>query len=278
MQVETPSFLSSVLKIFASAKANLRFSSEKRTEYKTKLTPRAGDWLFMLNSIAYEITTKLEGKQPIIIFEDLDKINPDEAWNIFSNQAATLSGVRFPVIYTFPIALSYDPRFASLEGFYKPKTLPMIKQETIAGEKYQDGIDIITKIVEKRAEPCLFEEDVLVTLIKKTGGSLRDLFACINSAAKIAIRKKTNVISKEDIDISLKELKSSLTRRIERKNYDFLADICQGNRQNIEDKAMLLDMLRANVVLEYNSERWHNTHPLVTEFLTEQGLVKNERS
>ena len=37
----------------------------------------------------------------------------------------------------------------------------MIKIETITGQPFQDGIDIICKIVEKRARLELFESDVL---------------------------------------------------------------------------------------------------------------------
>ena len=67
-----------------------------------------------------------------------------------------------------------------------------------------------------------------------------------------------------------------LTRRISRKHYAFLAEICKGKHTNIEDPEMLLDMLRAGVVLEYNGQRWHNVHPLVAEFLEMQGLLDDE--
>ena len=75
----------------------------------------------------------------------------------------------------------------------------------------------------------------------------------------------------EDAGRALEELKTSLTRRIEKKNYDFLENIYRGNKEQIEDKEMLLEMLQASVVLEYNGKRWHNVHPLVVEFLKGQG-------
>lgn len=60
------------------------------------------------------------------------------------------------------------------------------------------------------------------------------------------------------------------TRRIEKKDYGFLENIYRGNKEQIEDKEMLLKMLQASVVLEYNGKRWHNVHPLVIEFLKGQ--------
>jgi len=273
-KVGTPAFLSGILDVFASVRTELRVNAERRRIYRKKVTHRASEWLSMFNEIADKITRRLEGKQPILILEDLDKINPEDAWNIFCSYAATITGVTFPVIYTFPIALAYDPRFASLEGYYTPKTLPMIKLETIDGSVYQEGIDVITKIIGKRVDLDRFEEDVVETLIKKTGGSLRDLFSCIIAAARRAMRRKSLSISMEDISFTLEQLKTSITRRIERKHYAFLADIGAGNRDFIEDKPMLLEMLQANAVLEYNAKRWHQVHPLVADFLRDKGLME----
>ena len=153
----------------------------------------------------------------------------------------------------------------------------MIKIEKINSEPFPEGIDIIDKIVQKRASSALFEEDVLKKLIQYTGGSLRDLFHAINSSAKRAERRESETISMEDAERALEELKTSLTRRIEKKDYDFLLNIYKGNKELIEDKEMLLKMLQASVVLEYNGKRWHNVHPLVVKFFTEQGLTESVR-
>ncbi len=221
------------------------------------------------------ITDKTGGRRPIIIFEDLDRLNPEDAWKVFYNYAAILSGMKFPVIYTFPIALSYDVRFSAMESYFITKTLPMIKIETIEGQPFEDGISIIRQIVQKRANLDLFEEDVLAKMISYTGGSLRDLFRVINAAAKRAERRNSGRIGLEDADYALEEEKTSLTRRIEQRDYQFLLNIYQGNKERIEDKEMLLRMLQASVVLEYNGKRWHNVHPLVAKFLKEQGLMED---
>lgn len=275
VSAETPKFLKKVLKAFAKIKADLKFNEEIRTEYRKKISVRSSEWIQMLSHVSQQIYQKTAGKRPIVIFEDLDKLNPEDAWKIFYNYAAILSGMPFPVIYTFPIGLSYDPRFSVMESYFITKTLPMIKIETIDGQSFDDGIEVIEKIVEKRADLCLFESDVLEDLIKYTGGSLRDLFQAINAAAKRAERRGSHTICKEDAERALEELKTSLTRRIEKKDYDFLINIYRGNKELIEDKEMLLRMLQASVVLEYNGKRWHNIHPLIAKFLEEQGLITN---
>lgn len=276
--VETPGIFVKVLKMFAKIKADLKFNEETRREYRKKISVRSSEWINLLGQITEEIINKTEGKQPIIIFEDLDKLNPEDAWNVFYNYAAILSGMPFSVIYTFPIGLSYDPKFSAMESYFISKTLPMIKIETIEGMEYKEGINVIRQIVEKRAALDLFEENVLDTLIKYTGGSLRDLFHAINASAKRAERRGSAAISIEDAQRALEELKTSLTRRIEKNDYDFLLNIYSGNKELIEDKEMLLKMLQASVVLEYNGKRWHNVHPLVALFFKEQRLIENVRN
>ncbi|MCI8826132.1 MAG: hypothetical protein HFH63_09690 [Lachnospiraceae bacterium] len=270
-----PSGILSVLNIFAKIKADLKYNEETRKEYRRKISIHSSDWIRLMGCVSKIISEKTGGKKPVIIFEDLDKLNPEDAWKVFYNYAALLSGMDFPVIYTFPIALSYDARFSAMEGYFITKTLPMIKIETIEGQPYQEGIQIIQNIVEKRAKLDLFESGVLQELILYTGGSLKDLFQAINSATKRAERRSSESISMEDGKRALEELKTSLTRRIEKKNYEFLLNICKGNKELIEDKEMLLKMLQASVVLEYNGKRWHNVHPLIVQFFKEQGLMED---
>lgn len=270
---ESPGILKNVLKLFAKLKSDLKFSEETRKEYRKKISTHSSEWMLLLNQMKNEILWKTNGKHPIIIFEDLDKLNPNEAWNIFYNYAAILSSLPFPVIYTFPIGLSYDVRFSAIESYFITKTLPMIKIETKDGQPFWDGMCVISKIVEMRASLELFEPDVLNTLIQGTGGSLRDLFMAIRSAAIRTVRRESATICMADAHRALEELKTSLTRRIEKKDYPFLLHICHGNKEQIEDKETLLKMLQASVVLEYNGLRWHNVHPLVAKFLQEQGLT-----
>lgn len=272
IEAETPKILN-ILKTFIKIKADLKYNEETRVEYRRKINVRTSEWMAMLSLVSEEIVKKTGGKYPIIIFEDLDRLNPDDAWKVFYNYVALLSGMKFPVIYTFPIALSYDPKFAAMESYFIVKTLPMIKIATIENQPFENGIAIISEIVEKRANLKLFEEGTLKKMIQYTGGSLRDLFYVINSSAKRAERRKSETISVEDTERALEELKTSLTRRIEKRNYEFLVNIYKGNKEMIEDKEMLLEMLQASVVLEYNGKRWHNLHPLVAKFFEEQGLI-----
>lgn len=277
MAVETKGILVGILNVFAKIKADLKYNEETRKEYRRKISVRSSEWVRILGNVADEIAEKADGKKPVIIFEDLDKLNPEDVSKLFYNYEAVLSGMPFPVIYTFPIGLSYDARFSTMESYFVTKTLPMIKIATIDDEPFEDGINVITEIVTKRADLNLFEPRVIRRLIECTGGCLRDLFNVINASAKRAERRDSETISMEDARRALEEIKMSLTRRIEEKDYKFLLNIYNGNKEQIEDREMLLKMLQASVVLEYNGKRWHNVHPLVVDFFKEQELIEDVR-
>ena len=257
-----------LIKLSAGVKTKLKTDKQTKATYRKEIIKRTSDWLRLITELSEEITGKLDGKQPILIFEDLDKLDPEIAWKVFLYNASVLSSLPIPVIYTFPIALSYDTRFPALSDYFKDEFLPMIKIETPEGIAYEDGINSIRRLVGKRANQDLFEPEALNEMIRLTGGSLRDLFRVIIDAGARARTRQSLQINMEDAQQALMRLETELTRRIEQKDYPFLAEICNGQKELVSDKLHLLTMMQASVVLEYNGERWHNVHPLVSRFLS----------
>lgn len=117
----------------------------------------------------------------------------------------------------------------------------------------------------------------MVEMIRKTGGSLRDLFEVIRESSVLAWDRGAPYVGMEDARNELVVLQSKLTIRMEAKHYPFLVAICNGQKRQIADRKMLLEMMQAGVVLEYNGRQWHNVHPLVRDFLEEEGLLQETR-
>ena len=277
LSISTPSVFKTLLSFTVGAKKAIKYGDENKTVYRELIRRRLSDWTRALNSMADVIAEKLNHRHPIILFEDLDKLDITEAWELFLNHAKSLTEVTFPVIYTFPIALSYHSRFGDLtNGFYTPVTFPMIKLRYVDGKRCEEGYETMRRIVEKRASLALFEEAALNLMIEKTGGSLRDLFRVIISAATRARRRGNEKIEMEDTLRALEIIKTELTRMIEEKHYPFLVNICEGNHEQIKDREMLLEMLEAHTVQEYNGKRWHDVHPLVADFLADQGFLRHQ--
>jgi len=275
---EASTQLGAVFELIAFIKANLKVGTQTRTNIKEKMERRASDWLRYVNEISDIITNKMNGKQPVLIFEDLDKIQPYErASDVFSYEV--LSKLPFPVIYTFPIPLIYDAKAAYPRSLYRLRVLPMIKVANDDKTENKDGIEILRKIVKLRADEKLFEKDALTELIKQTGGVLRHLFECIITASRRARWREANRIEIEDSRRALAELSGDLRKQISMSDNDMLQNIYNNpkHKKQIEDREPLLKQMSALVVLEYqNGEPWHDLHPLIARFLRDQGVVNVE--
>jgi len=202
-------------------------------------------------------------------FHELDKLrDPEKTLSIFS--FSPLYSQPFPVIYSFPVGLTYDDRFGAY-GAYRVHPLPMIEVRKIDYARNEDGIRVIRNIVALRADLELFEDKALDELIVKTGGSLRDLFRCIIRAAGYSRYRNASRIEMPDAQQSLTELTSELKKRIESTDYEFIRSLMndQMKRREIQNREDLLKYMRAGVVIEYNGKGWHAPHPLIEDFLNE---------
>ena len=277
VETESPSLLKSIINLFVKISAEVKVGETTKTVIREVVEKRASVWKEYVSSIADVIADRNGGKRPVLIIEDVEKMNITPVSEIFYKYAPTISGMPFHTIFTFPISLSYHPDFTSIRGYFSYKTLPMIKIKLPDNSEYIDGIKAIRTIIEKRASLELFAEGVIDLLIKKTGGSLRDLFMVIINAGKRARNRGVSTIEFEDSEWALSEMQSELTRMIDGRDYQYLINIIKSpNKKLIENNEHLLKMLQALVVLEYhNGKRWQDVHPLVTDFLIEN--VMNEK-
>ena len=270
--------VSNVLGIFGNIKKEYRFNTGKRKTIRDVVNRKSSLWLEYITDISNQIIYELNLKSPVLILEGLDKLerNEDKAFNIFTN--TTLSQLNFPIIYTFPISLRYSSRFQDIVNIYGANifTLPMVKiTNKEDNTTYDAGINILKEIVYKRADRSLFEEGAIDLLVRKTGGSIRDIFNSIILAARYADNVNQSTILKKDIELALTELTSQLRLSLITSDYAKLWKIHQ-EKQDIEDNNLMLNYLRARVVLEYNGDHWCDVHPVVLDFIIKRFEARPE--
>ncbi|MCL1874158.1 MAG: hypothetical protein FWF85_08595 [Clostridiales bacterium] len=199
-----------LLNTFAAIKGEMKCSLSSRRIIIEEMERHVAVWVYYAKEISDRISDLV--KQPILIFENTDKIQPlERVFNVFCH--SILAQMPFPVIYTFPISSYNDSQFSSIKDLYKPHILPMIRVKNTDGCECKDGIDVILEIVNLRADSSLFDNTALHMLIRQTGGVLRDLFTCITSATRRANRRGANKIEVEDAEQALLVLKSELARQ-----------------------------------------------------------------
>ncbi|MCL2225005.1 MAG: hypothetical protein FWB96_08585 [Defluviitaleaceae bacterium] len=271
----------------ARVTGSMKYNEYTRTKVTETMQKRVSEWVAYTNVIADCIKSGSDMKEPVLIFEALDKFGmasePGKIFEIF--RYSPLASMSFPIIYTFPISQLYSTQFADLGGLYNHHTLPMIKVINKDGSRYQAGIESIRKIVALRIADGfnLFSDekdengdDVLTVLIIKTGGLLRHLFECIATAATLSKRGDKTQIEMEDAELALRKIKDDLTRRLHGDDYRKLTEIYNNEklREERNDKPFMLQMLQAITIVEYsNGKHWHDVHPLVAEFLADLGMV-----
>ena len=260
---------SKIIKLLSEVKGQIIDSSDKIKTIRKNITNSFYDWNICIDNIIEKIKEKNGRKYPIILFENFDKLSAEEAIKIFEKRY--LDNIRTYMIFTFPISSSYSEKFGTIEQYTSPHFFPMIDVKTQEGKKNDTGHNTIKKIIEKRAGLHLFEEDAIDTLIEKTGGSLRDVFRCIELALRYTDRNKKERVSMEEVNMALNDEKSILSRRIEKEEYPDLKRIHETKTKTvIENRSKILRFLEAHVVLEYNGNRWHDLHPLICDFLKDK--------
>lgn len=285
--------MSELLRLSDDAKRAVMFASDIERTYQKRINTHCDEWTQAMNELAAVIAAKLDGKQPILILDDLDRTWLDEAGIKFWSRVAELSAFSFHIVCTCPIAIFYSAHFLDfdLSDHFFTEFLHTINVVGQQRSSYKDGQWVLRKvdkrdicengylaikeIVGKRADLSLFEIRALNLAIEKTGGHLFELFRVIQQSAMRATRRGSKVICSEDMEIALHGLQSRLTKLFEQKDYPFLVAIATGRPELKERREFIREMIQAGVIIEYavGGSPWLTVHPLVVDYLIELGLM-----
>ncbi|MCK4766617.1 MAG: hypothetical protein KAW12_30775 [Candidatus Aminicenantes bacterium] len=222
---------------------------------------------------------KINKKNIIFIIEDMEKVDLTIAENIFHNYSKQLTSISCCFIYTFPISLVFNPKYnIILNEFDENFVLPMIKVHDKKDKNYAPGISSIKKILYKRINKKLLNEDLMTRFILLSGGCLRDLFRMTKLAAGSAINRGKEKIEEVDFDYGLNKLKSDYYNTISynkesglsaNEYYKILRDCCENEKKKPMDVNGMMDLKHNMCILGYNGDVWFDVHPVVKIILKE---------
>ncbi|MCP4104134.1 MAG: hypothetical protein GY749_01130 [Desulfobacteraceae bacterium] len=202
--------LSLFIGLIAEFKAAVKSSTSYKKEFRRKIEERVNILKGYCNVLINEIIPKLkaQGKQLLVIIEDIDKAEIAKTHEIFFGHSGVLSDLNTGIIFTVSSFALTTPNLADLRGRYEIVRLPMLKVKEKNGNDYNKGINIVREIVKKRSELSLFDENVLGTMIERSGGVLRDLFEMIVIAASSAKFRNLDIIDRKASDYAFERLKT----------------------------------------------------------------------
>jgi len=298
------SLLGKLLGLSTFLKSDIRAGSHTIHKSITKENKRLAELVNVCNLLVKEVKLGIREKMQrelVLVVEDMDKLPLEGATEILIQNPAPLKDLACKAIYTAPIWILCNPRSVQLEALFDKITLPMIKVTNREdGTQNDEGRAIIRDILEKRMDTTRLidggaEGEALTLAIEKTGGVLRHLFDVLITAAEAAEtavgRKKREAkkITEDDIRYGLDQLKTDLVRRLgviglpeEYKDIttqalrERLKNLAQNPRKLDSDSINLL-LLQAHAIIEYNGEGWHAVHPLMAEYIQEEGNTQEKR-
>lgn len=277
--VEAGAKLSLLRAISASCKGILKAGDESKVTIRRELEPRLSVLIGMINDLVLDINKQLKemnNKELLIIIEDMDKLDIEEAKHLFVLHRRPLISLKMKMIISFPIHMVYTPDFRLLQDdFAKCVLYSMIKVNHSDYSRYEPGIDIMKQIVERRMDLGLVEPEALDYFVIKSGGAIRDLFYMLSEAAldQLSMDERQPRITFEEARTVVTRLKSEYERNItSEEQYHKLIEIYKDPYPtNTDDE--LSKLLQTLSVIEYNGERWCGVHPVLVDFLKEKKAI-----
>jgi hypothetical protein len=253
---------------FAIAKLNakLKIEDQTRKEVREKVSPRLSTLLETVDQVARAIEAET-GKRILAIVEDLDKLDPATAKQLFYDHGSSLGAPRLSIIYTFPIALRHDNNFVQVRmSFPTTYVLPIFKTRTRGGETNEEAIPRCEEILTRRTERKLFEPLATRTLAEACGGVPRLLIAYARQACLEAMVDEKPTIDVSAVETALRSARRDYEVLLSRNQIATLKKVHRTKQvDNDEEHRELLHNLSC---LEYwNDDVWYDVHPVVLPLL-----------
>ncbi len=282
--VKDGSGLAGLFGLFASTKAEIKFSAERKSETKEyRFRRHLPDLVEACNQLIDACNESLFAKEErewILVIEDLEKmgISPEQLKELFIQYGTVFTSLNVNMIFTIPIWIAYSQEAERLPlQKHMVYDTPVYKQDH---STHEDGQKAVRQVLEARVSPTLFAKGQMQRLIVASGGNLRDLFALVQDAGGAA-RRRTHgekVIGDEDVARSINKMRRDYRMKLGNSPYDQhsisdedktkrLISVYGNESGNKTPDPVLYALLRARALQEFNGQYWFGVHPLVVDIL-----------
>ena len=250
---------------FANTGLKMRLEPATRAELRQVFEKDITGLISVINNIATAIYSK-EHRIPLILIDDLDKPNLDEARAIFHDRREIMMQPNCAIIYTVSSALFYTKEFEAIRD--QAIFLPNIKLHP-HGEpdvKEREGYLTMRRFVFVRNNPNLIDGQALEEAISYSGGVFREMARIMRTAIGRARRRKSSKVEIIDVEWAATEIRNEYRRILDPGDIDILRRVHKQNRLEYDDR--LRPLLQLLAILEYrNGENWCDCHPVLRRLI-----------
>jgi hypothetical protein len=284
--IKGDSLWAGLLGLFASAKAEMKYASDRKTEtvtYRLRRLPELVDLCNRLIDVCSQTMLDKTGREWLLVVEDLDKtvISPLQLQDLFIQYGTAFQDLRASMIFTIPVWLAYSPEANRL-----PFKRYMIHDTPVYDRQHflhESGRAAVQAVLEARVLPSLFAEGQMTRLIVASGGNLRDLFALVSDAGLGARARNSaaTMIGPDDAKAAINKMRREYRMKLGQSPYDAhpipysekwkqLLAVYNGNPDSDIPDPVLYSLLRGRAIQEFNGDGWYGVHPLVVDILKDQ--------
>lgn len=258
--------------ITAKLLGTIKAGGERRTEVRREFNKNLVQLIEHVDRLLFAaggICKENKGKGLVIIMDNLDRLTPDLAFNLFYTNGQKLCMLRCHFIYVVPISLIYDPKATLLPYPDPPVKMKMIPVYTRNGEEDEIILGLLRKVLERRFVPdkILSDPDAIMrNFMLASGGHLRDLVRFFRQACSAAMSDPEQKITAKIAKRVLNEACESYQRTITGENdYDYLLETYR--TKEVKSDATVRRLLFDNLILVYDDEGtdWYNVHPVLAQ-------------
>uniref|UniRef100_UPI00286C3EB8 P-loop NTPase fold protein n=1 Tax=Chamaesiphon sp. OTE_75_metabat_556 TaxID=2964692 RepID=UPI00286C3EB8 len=261
-------------KFLAKLNSQIKGSTKDKTTIRRVIEKDLSRLTTSINLLLHDAEKKLIKKKPgckglLLVFDNLDRCPPHVADKLFFDYAAQLQAIDCTIVYTVPIASLYSSSGIA-KTFDKPYIVSMVNIYQYEKNKpdlltYQaKGLDSLVALLDKRIDvDRVFEtRDILLEIVRASGGHVRDLMKMVRQACLTAIGRKHTQVQADDALYAINQAQFSFEREIPDTHYPIIAETFVEKRAPSNDLGQ--DCLFYTYVLEYNGDRrWNYPHPTV---------------
>lgn len=243
------------------AKVALRLRSDADLREKVRSTP-ADDLLLVTEGLLKLIR---DGKrEPLVILDDVDKINLESAHRIFFEQYGILARLNTRLVLTCPVSLALEGVVQATGG-----TLPLVFLRNVKVVDRDLPLKVLPGAVEhfrallgKLIDPSLVEDEALQSLARLSGGVTREFGQLLARAAIVAFYDKADRIDLGAVEQAATDARIELERATQ--DRDIRARLRAVHTTHRMDTELDHRLLNRNMVIEYvNGTSWYDVHPLL---------------
>lgn len=250
---------------FANTGLKMKLEPATRKELRQVFEKDITGLISVINNIATAIYSK-EHRIPLILIDDLDKPNLDEARAIFHDRRNIMMQPNCAIIYTVSSALFYTKEFEAIRD--QAIFLPNIKlhPHTEPEVKDSEGYTTLRRFVHVRINPNLVDGLALEEAIANSGGVFREMARIMRTAIGRSRRRRATKIEINDVEWATTEIRNEYRRILDKEEIEILRKVHQQNRLEYDNR--LQPLLQLLAVLEYrNGENWCDIHPVLRRLI-----------